>query len=141
MNIEEVKEIRDIVEGCTWASLATCESGRPRVRPVSAFLQEDFSLLVASFSGARKVAQIREENRVEVLFVDGGHAQVRFDGEAVEIADVEEKREIMDSTLSADMWKKYFSGPEDPNFTLFRITASRIEWNRTGEVKYRVLDS
>lgn len=140
MNIEEMKQIRDIVAKCRWAALATCESGRARVRPVSAFLQEDFSLLVASFSQARKVAQLREESRVEVLFVDDAHAQVRFDGGASEITDVGEKRRLMDSTLSADMWKKYFSGPEDPNFALFRITPARIEWNRTGEVKYREVE-
>lgn len=137
MDDEARKSIEDIVAGATCASLATSEGGRPRVRPVSAFLEPDLSLLVASFSGARKVEQMRRDPRVEILFVSQGHDQARFEGEAREIRDVEEKRRVMQTTLSDAMWKKYFSGPDDPRFALFRIRTARVEWNRTGEVEYR----
>ena len=135
--MSEVEDIRRIISGCKYCDMATVDGDRPRVRPVSAFLQDDMTILIAAFAKSRKMAELARNPNVELCYVDGGHNQVRVSGTAEVIDDVAVKRDVMENNLPREMWEKFFSGPEDPNFGLVRIVPERFEWNSSGEVGYR----
>jgi general stress protein 26 len=132
--------VKEIIGASAYACLATCDGGRPRVRPVSAFLQDDLTILVAAFAGSRKMKEIEADPRVELCFVDDSHRQVRVEGEAEVVGDVAVKAGVMESELTPAMWKKYLNGPDDPLFGLLRVRPTRFEWNVSGEVTYRTVE-
>ena len=103
-----------IIKSCVYGDLATiCPvANSPRVRPVCAFLQDDLSLLIPSHSETRKIAELRANPKVEVCFVDAEHWQVRVAGTAEEVKDAAVKKELMETTLSPQLWHGFFPDGE-----------------------------
>jgi general stress protein 26 len=137
---KDMPKAKEIVKSCIYASLATCDNGQPRVRPVSVFMVDKMSFLLATFSGSRKSVQMRHNPKVELCFVDSHHRQVRVAGTASLVNSVEEKGRLMKEYLDPAMWGSFFKGPEDPNFALFRIVPEQVEWMEQGQIKYNSVD-
>ena len=132
--------IARIIKSCVYGQLATvaADGETPRVRPVCAFLQDDFTILVPSHTQTRKVEEIALRPRVEICFVDAEHWQVRVAGRAELVTDLEPKRRLMETTLSPQLWRGFFPGGEsDPRFVLYRIVPTSFEWMKEWELDYR----
>jgi general stress protein 26 len=132
--------IRRIVEGCVYGNLATIGTDglTPRVRPVCAFLEPDFTILVPSHTATRKIAEIAANPRVEIVFCDTEHWQVRFRGEARVETDKAVKKRLIETTLSPKLWLGFFPRAEhDERFVLYRIHSKSVEWMKEWELAYR----
>jgi general stress protein 26 len=109
------------------AALATVDGdGHPHVRFVRGRIDDDLTIRCPTFLGTGKVEQIREHPRVALTCgdTDSSHA-----GTYLEI-----KGEARISTEPADrlrVWgeqqKKWFSGPDDPEFAVVVIRPTLIE--------------
>lgn len=125
-------QILDIIGKPTLASMATVtDDGKPWTRYVMAIASEDMTIRVATFVGARKVAQI--EKNPEVHLTCGvsdpmsDHHYVQIQGRAELTTDKAERHGFWN-----DMLKPIFDGPDDPKYGVLIIKPYRIEFNTMG---------
>jgi uncharacterized pyridoxamine 5'-phosphate oxidase family protein len=103
------------------AFLATCEGGRPRLRPMSPVAVEGRTIWMAAVSDSPKMAQIASCPHVEICYMDGEHRHLRLRGTA---------EVCRDPAVKARMWEayplmqKYFSSMQDPLYALLKITVT-----------------
>ncbi|MCZ6793577.1 MAG: pyridoxamine 5'-phosphate oxidase family protein [Planctomycetota bacterium] len=131
--------VRRIIQRCVYGNLATigADGKTPRVRPVCAFLQDDFSILVPSHRATRKIEEIERNPRVEICFVDAEHWQVRVAGVAQVVDDLAVKKRLMETTLDPKLWRGFFpDGEQDERFVLYRIVPGSFEWMKEWELEY-----
>jgi uncharacterized pyridoxamine 5'-phosphate oxidase family protein len=114
--------------------LATAEADQPRVRPVT-LLDIDKKFWIATSPRSGKARQILRNPNVEFclpLKKECGEGYIRVSG----LADLEK-----DETVRAHIGNQipfltqHWSGVDDPNFTLFRITRVEVEYMRPGEME------
>ena len=134
----EKSELKDkiikLISKTQLASLATTENGKPWVRYMIMSGESDLTLYTTTFSSARKVQQIKENNNVNVII---GGDQENFKNPHINIqataqiaADLETKKKFWDDHL-----KRFFSGPEDPNFSVIKISPQVIEYTSGDALK------
>ena len=122
------------VNGPTLSALATVtENGKPWVRYVTPFMDKNLTFWMATFAHSRKVAQIRKNSEVHLT------VGVKDIETAESFLQVEAKAEILtDEKTKKAVWfdglKDIFSGPDDPNYCVCKITPYRIEYHTMGPV-------
>ena len=128
------KEIYEVLKGRQLASLATMKDGKPWVRYVTTTGTEELTLYVNTFSQSRKVAQVRANPNVHVIL--GGSADdlnrpyLNIEAAAEVLEDDETKKKLWHDEL-----KNYFSGPDDPNLVVLKITPTVIELMSPGKMQ------
>ncbi len=131
--IERIKEeVWDSFSDAQSVYLATVEADQPRVRPVT-LLNIDQKLWIATSPRSAKARQIRRNPNVEFclpLSDERGNGYIRVAGLASIVADPQTR-----SSLGGKIpfLGEYWSGVDDPNFCLIRITRVEVEYLRPGE--------
>ncbi|HOH97947.1 MAG TPA: pyridoxamine 5'-phosphate oxidase family protein [Candidatus Cloacimonadota bacterium] len=126
------QEIMAWVKQNQYVYFATCDKKQPKVRPVVLFLYDD-RMFVATFSGDAKVAQVASNKAVEVcipLHEDGNTGYVRFTGVAYIVNNAALKAEASERCYFFD---QFFSGYDDPDYTLIEFNPEIAEYLRPGE--------
>ena len=124
------QKLLDKMRGLNLWSLATVtEDNKPWVRyVVPTGIDDDLTIWVATFTSSRKVAQIRVNPEVHLTMgmgepaPEGSYLQVQAEADIV--VDQEKKNRNWHDQL-----RTYFSGPEDPEYVLLKLTPYRIEYN------------
>ncbi len=82
-------------------------------------------------SSSSKVAEISKDARVQLTFADNqGPSFISVWGTGTVIGDVDLKKQLWHKSLEA--W--FENGPEDPDVTLIKVTADRVQtWGRIGD--------
>jgi general stress protein 26 len=129
---QELKnKIFDVITHYPVGSLATIQDGKPWVRYMAMFPQEDLTLYTTTFASARKVDQIKKNRNVHVTFgLDAKNWQlpyVNVEGAAEIVTDLETKKQVW-----KDQFKQFYTGPEDPNYAVIKITPRMIEYMAPG---------
>ncbi|KPJ77315.1 MAG: hypothetical protein AMJ54_08390 [Deltaproteobacteria bacterium SG8_13] len=122
------KKILDKMRGLTLASFATvAEDGKPWVRYVVVKADENMDIWFATFKTSRKVRQISAKPDVHLLLgvtdLPAAASWIQIQGRAEILDDAETKNAVWYSML-----EPMFSGPDDPNYTVCKVTPSRIEY-------------
>ena len=120
----EKEEAIDIVKDAGFGFLATVEGDQPRVRPMMPYLSEDGELLLALLGRSRTIPEIKGNPHVELCFVDRKMWYCRVTGTAVISNDAAKKESVFENV---PMLRQYFAGPQDPNFHLAVIKATKVE--------------
>lgn len=97
MSVSDEQKIVSIMkDNYLYTNLATCDGDQPRVRIVSPVIENDMSIWVTTRSTSRKVNQLRQNPKICLAFVEppDGDKGVTVIGEALIIADVQEKRRV-----------------------------------------------
>ena len=118
------EEVIDLIRDAGFCLLATVEDNQPRVRPMMPYLTDDNQLLLALLGRSRTIAQVKNNPKVELCFVDRKMWYCRISGTA-SICDDKDKKEILWNNIP--MLKQYFGGPEDANFVLALIEINEVE--------------
>lgn len=129
MNSSEKEKIVTIMkENCLFAFLATSDNHQPQVRPVSAIVEDDMSIWVATYANSRKVKQINQNSKISLAFVKypSGEKTAIVTGEAEVINNVEEKKRLW--KLAPYDMSQHFKEPESEEFCLLKINPKKIEW-------------
>ena len=131
--IEQIKrEVWASLKETQCVYLATAESDQPRVRPVT-LLNIDEKFWIASSPRSTKVRQILRNPNVEFclpLSAECGSGYIRIAGVASVVTDSDVKASIGGRIPFLD---QYWSGIDDPNFCLIRITRVEVEYLRPGD--------
>jgi general stress protein 26 len=137
----ELKEkIFEAVQNPQLASLATItEEGKPWVRYVMVTGNRDMTLRCATFVTSRKVAQIRKNPEVHITCgvtdLQSMQPYLQIQGRAEILTDETERHGYWKEELT-----RYFSGKDDPNYCVVRVTPSRIEYMSPGSYEPEVWD-
>jgi len=111
--------------------LATVEGDQPRVRPVTLInLEQRF--WIATGTKSAKAAQVRRNPNVEFclpLSEGDRTGYVRVAGTADPVEDSETRARI---ASQIEFFSYYWSSPDDPDFTLLRITHVAVEYLAPG---------
>jgi general stress protein 26 len=116
--------------GPTLCALATvAEDGKPWVRYVIVKADEHLTMWMATFAGFRKVAHIRKNPEVHLVTgakdLETAESYLQIQARAEILTDAETKKAVW-----TDYLKNIFSGPDDPNYVVCKITPYRIEYSR-----------
>lgn len=107
-----------------FASLATVEGEKPRVRYMALY-HDGLDIYMATDRKTDKVEEIQQNPNVFVLmgYEKGGT------GDVLEISGTAEV--TGDQDLKSKVWredfKRWFNGPEDPDFVVLKITPNHME--------------
>jgi general stress protein 26 len=112
----------------TLAVLATItEDGKPWVRYCTPRFDENLTIWIATFIHSRKVGQIKKNPEVHltvgITTMETAESYLQIQGRAEILTDAESKKAIWFPPL-----ENIFSGPEDPNYCVLKISPYRIEY-------------
>ncbi|MEM9280264.1 MAG: pyridoxamine 5'-phosphate oxidase family protein [Verrucomicrobiota bacterium] len=124
-----------VIEKAKFPALATVDAdGYPRVRPVSPVrVDPDFTIYVANLASYHKTVEIEANPKVELVYLDPDHDQVRISGSATVITEIELIEEIWKAN---PLLRHYLGSPDNPEFILYRITAEQIRFMREWALEY-----
>ena len=122
------ERIQAKLTGPTLCAMATInEDGKPWVRYMMLAADERLTLWGATFAGFRKVGQLRKNPEVHLTTgakdMETAESYLQIQARAEVLTDIESKK-----ALWSDYLKKIFSGPDDPNYVVLKITPYRIEY-------------
>jgi pyridoxamine 5'-phosphate oxidase len=133
-SIAEVqKEVWSLFKPNQCVYLATAEGDQPRVRPVT-LLDIEKKFWIATGRRSAKARQMLRNPNVEFclpLTETCGTGYLRVAGVATVETDAETRKKI---GAQIPFLSEYWSGPDDPNVALFRITRVEIEYLKPGEM-------
>ena len=113
--------------------LATIESDRPRVRPVTmGYYENEFWTLTGTNDA--KTGQIKTNPNVELcldLKDEKGQGYARFIGKASIVEDSETKSRV---ALKFPFFNEFWQTPDDPTCTLIKYRMESLEFMRPGEM-------
>ena len=121
-------KILDKMRDLTLASFATVtEDGKPWVRYVVVKADENMNIWFATFKSSRKVSQVSANPEVHlslgVTDLPAAASWVQIQGRAEILEDAGTKNAVWYSML-----EPMFTGPDDPNYAVCRVTPYRIEY-------------
>ena len=121
-------KIRDKMLQPTLSVLATItEDGKPWVRYVTPIMDDSLVVRFATFLHSRKVGHIKSNPEVHlatgVTAPETAESYLQIQGRAVIKSDPEMKK-----AMWSDQLKRYFTGPDDPNYCVCEIVPYRIEY-------------
>ena len=130
MNSDEVKKAaKELVtkDGAVYVLATVDAENGPQMRYMGALVFEgDFEVLMVSSSTARKVEQIAQNPRAQLLFASEDYKRVAtLSGTATMEDSLEKKREVWEKIPAC---ADYHESPEAPDFGLIRFKANVIEY-------------
>lgn len=138
----DLKErILDIIRQPHLAAFATVTGeGRPWVRYVMPFADDDLTLRFSTFVSARKVEQIRTAPEVHltcgVTDPMNFKSYLQIEGRAEFTTDDDERARVWNDHLA-----NIFEGPDDPNMGVVIIRPYRIELNTAGSFEPEIWEA
>jgi len=128
------KKIWKILGQPQTAALATIsENGAPWVRYVTVRAEKDFTLHFCTGLSTRKARHIAARPEVHLTC---GSLQPPDDSAYLQVGGRAEIRS--DAAIKAaywqDGWRRYFKGPDDPDYIMVFVRPSRIEYNAPGSL-------
>ena len=128
------KEALAHLSGYSSVMLATVDAEGPYVRPVT-LIEFDNAYWIETGTTSSKVRQIRDNPNVELCLVftdDTNSGYIRLAGRAEIVTAGAIRKSVSSHT---EFFANYWSGPDDPNFTLLRVVPAAVEYMRPGEME------
>jgi len=135
------RKIQDKMKTPQLSALATItEDGKPWVRYVMPFMDENMTIWMATFAASRKVGHIKKNPEVHltvgVTSMETAESYLQIQGRAEVLTDAPTKKAAWNDHL-----KGIFSGPDDPDYNVIKITPYRIEYQGMGIVPPEVWEA
>ena len=124
-----------IIKEAGYGVVCTCVNGRPRCRPMSFRLTDDFKLWSSTYRSSGKVKEFEANPEVEVCFVGKDRVHLRVEGTVRLSGGPEEKEQLLQMNPGV---RRHFSGGEDPKFVHVEIIPTRLRWMPPGFHEYTV---
>jgi general stress protein 26 len=132
--IEDVRELAlTTMKEAKFPMLASLDGDQPRVRPVSPVKTTAFTAYVASFRSSHKTGEIEQNNKVELVYMNDKHDQVRITGRAEVVTDRGVIQGIWDSN---PLLRSYLGTMDNPELVLYCIVPSQVRFMREWALDY-----
>jgi general stress protein 26 len=127
-----------VIKQARFPSLATIDGDQPRVRPVSPVRTDDFTVYVANLRSYHKTVEIEANPRVELVYLDDRHDQVRITGVAEVVTDRDLLQEIWDGN---PLLRQYLGTSDNPALIVYRIRPDRVRYMKEWALDYHEVPS
>ena len=95
--------------------------------------EDGFTVFVASLRSSHKTGELARNPRVELCYLDPGHDQVRIEGTAELVGDLDVKRGIWEDN---PLLRSFLGSVENPEFMLYKIRPERVRFMREWALTY-----
>jgi general stress protein 26 len=113
--------------------LASMDGDQPRLRPVSPVRTEGFTVYVANLRRYHKTAEIADNPKVELCYLDDEHNQVRITG----IAQLVDDRPTLEEIWNANpLLRQYLGSLDNPELIVYRIEPHHVRYMREWALEY-----
>jgi general stress protein 26 len=131
------EQLRDlalaVMKQARFPSLATIDDDQPRVRPISPVRTEGFTVYVANLRNYHKTAEIAANPKVELVYLDDHHDQVRITG----VAEVVTERALLEAIWAENpLLRQYLGSIDNPALVLYRIIPNRVRYMKEWALDY-----
>jgi general stress protein 26 len=128
-NTDKQKIVEIMKKASDFAFFATNDGDQPRVRPMSACIEDDMSIWLGTMANSRKAQQVKQNPKVSLAFIvpPNGEQSATVIGEAEIVEDAEQKKRIW-GLLSYDPSQFFSEGPESKEYCVLKINVKQIEW-------------
>lgn len=131
-----LSRVRSIIESAGFGALATVIDGQPRVRPMAFVMLDDGRLWSSTYRQSGKVAELAQNARVEICFVDAARMQVRVTGVVSTVGGPDERRELLRRNPKVG---RHFADEHDERFVHIEIVPTSIRWKEPGFNEYQAV--
>lgn len=115
--------LKQIVKGCKGIGhMATVAGQTPKVRVMTFKVSGNFELLTSTFTSSPKMKQLAKNKRTAVSFWDPKDGMAIVEGTTRVVTDAKTKASFYKGNPEL---KTFFSGPEDPNYSLLALKPKR----------------
>jgi general stress protein 26 len=122
-----------LMKQARFPSLATIDGDQPRVRPVSPVRTDGFTVYVANLRSYHKTGEIAANPRVELVYLDEHHDQVRITG----VAEVVTERPLLEEIWADNpLLRQYLGSLDNPELIVYRIAPTRIRYMKEWALEY-----
>jgi general stress protein 26 len=122
-----------VIAADRFPNLSTIDGDQPRVRPVSPVRTDRFTVYVANLRIYHKTAEIAENPKVELCYLDNKHDQVRITGVAHVVTDRVLLQEIWDANA---LLRQYLGSIDNPSLIVYRVQPERVRFMREWALEY-----
>jgi general stress protein 26 len=123
----------EVMKRARFPNLATIDGDQPRVRPVSPVKTEGFTVYVANLRSYHKTAEIAANPRVELVYLDDQHDQVRITG----VAEILTDRPMLEQIWADNpLLRQYLGTIDNPALIVYRISPSRVRYMKEWALDY-----
>ena len=132
LNMMGLDEILGHFKATNHVVLASVERDQPRLRPITLVNHGD-RFFFATRTSDNKVQQLSENPKIELILMwqeSPNNGYIRVEGKAVKL---QETGLIQELYAGNDFMGKLWSGPEDPNLTIYEVKPSVYDYLRPGE--------
>jgi general stress protein 26 len=130
----EIRELAEkLIRQARFPCLASSDGDQPRVRPVSPVRVEGFTIYVANLRAYHKTREIAANPRVELVYVDADHNQVRITG----VAEIVTDQPLIDDIFAeTPLLRHYLGSPDNPDLIIYRIDPNRVRYMQEWALEY-----
>jgi general stress protein 26 len=133
----DTTKLRDLALGvmqrARFPQLATIDGDQPRVRPVSPVKTDGFTVYMANLRSYHKTVEIAANPRVELVYLDDHHDQVRITG----VAEVVTDRAVLEQIWGDNpLLRQYLGTIDNPALILYRIRPNRVRYMKEWALDY-----
>jgi general stress protein 26 len=122
-----------VMRQARFPNLATIDGDQPRVRPVSPVKTEGFTVYVANLRSYHKTQEIAANPRVELVYLDDHHDQVRITG----VAEVVTERPLLEAIWAENpLLRQYLGSIDNPALIVYRIVPNRVRYMKEWALDY-----
>jgi general stress protein 26 len=122
-----------VMRQARFPNLATIDGDQPRVRPVSPVRTDGFTVYVANLRSYHKTHEIAANPKVELVYLDDRHDQVRITG----VAEVVTERSILEAIWAENpLLRQYLGSIDNPALVLYRIVPNRVRYMKEWALDY-----
>jgi general stress protein 26 len=123
----------DVMKQARFPNLATMDGDQPRVRPVSPVKTDGFTVYVANLRSYHKTQEIAANPKVELVYLDPHHDQVRITGVAQVVTD----RSVLEAIWAENpLLRQYLGSIDNPALVLYRISPNRVRYMKEWALDY-----
>lgn len=122
-------KILEVIKGRKLIALATIANGKPWVR-LAMCRSEGLNLYICTYRNSRKVVQIKKNPNVHLVISKDLN---KLEAPYIQVAGKAKVRS--DAKIRYKYWrnfmKKYYSGPDDPDYVIVEVKPGLIEYQST----------
>ncbi len=138
MDKNKIKEkAKELIKASQIFVLSTAEGNLPKSRFMGSLVEkEDFAYYMETYSSSNKVAQIKKNPNVQLLFFRNDYSEiVTLTGKAAIVDSLKIKEFVFNSYSNS---KKYFKGFEDKGFAVIEFKAEAIDFLTFEHKQFRI---
>ena len=131
---ENLRELAlGVMKQARFPNLATIDGDQPRARPVSPVRTDGFTVYVANLRSYHKTVEIEANPRVELVYLDDRHDQVRITGVAEVVTDRDVLQEIWDGN---PLLRQYLGSIDNPALIVYWIRPNLVRYMKEWALDY-----